>query len=121
MSNYVLETKGLGISFGGLKAVSDVNLKIKKGEIYGLIGPNGAGKTTILRSIIRQLEPLGGVAYLDGQDVQKLSGQSVRSVCECRQLACGQKCRSGYSVESQVNRECVLVGVLQQDRLGPSP
>ena len=47
MADYVLETKNLGISFGGLKAVQDVNLKIKKGQIYGLIGPNGAGKTTV--------------------------------------------------------------------------
>ena len=46
-SDYVLETKDLGISFGGLKAAQNVNLKIKKNEIYGLIGPNGAGKTTI--------------------------------------------------------------------------
>ena len=46
MSEYVLETRDLGISFGGLKAVQNVNLKIKKNEIYGLIGPNGAGKTT---------------------------------------------------------------------------
>ena len=47
MSDIVLQTKDLGISFGGLKAVSGVNLQIEKGEIYGLIGPNGAGKTTI--------------------------------------------------------------------------
>ena len=47
MADYVLETKNLGISFGGLKAVQDVNLKIKKGQIYGLIGPNGAGKTSV--------------------------------------------------------------------------
>ena len=38
MSEFVLETKELGISFGGLKAVNDVNLKIKQGEIYGLVG-----------------------------------------------------------------------------------
>ena len=52
MADYVLETKNLGISFGGLKAVQDVNLKIKKGQIYGLIGPNGAGKTTLFRLIM---------------------------------------------------------------------
>ena len=43
----VLKTEHLSISFGGLKAVNDVNLEIKKGELYGLIGPNGAGKTTV--------------------------------------------------------------------------
>ena len=39
----VLETKGLGISFGGLKANNDVNIVINPGELIGLIGPNGAG------------------------------------------------------------------------------
>ena len=43
MSEFVLETRNLGISFGGLRAVSQVDLQIKKGEIYGLIGPNRAG------------------------------------------------------------------------------
>ena len=46
MAEYILETKNLGISFGGLKAAQDVNIRIKKNQIYGLIGPNGAGKTT---------------------------------------------------------------------------
>ena len=41
MSEYVLETQNLGISFGGLKAVQNANIKIKKGQIYGMIGPNG--------------------------------------------------------------------------------
>ena len=44
----VLETRKLGISFGGLKAVSDFNIKIYPGELVGLIGPNGAGKTRSL-------------------------------------------------------------------------
>ena len=48
METFVLETKNLGISFGGLKAVQDVNLQVKKNQIYGLIGPNGAGKTTLM-------------------------------------------------------------------------
>ena len=51
MSEIVLETKNLGISFGGRKAVQDVNLKIEKNELYGLIGPNGAGKTTVFNML----------------------------------------------------------------------
>ena len=43
----LLEVKNLGISFGGLRAVDGLNLRIEKGTLYGLIGPNGAGKTTV--------------------------------------------------------------------------
>lgn len=43
----LLETKNLGISFGGLRAVNAFDISVEKGQLYGLIGPNGAGKTTI--------------------------------------------------------------------------
>ena len=69
MADYVLETKNLGISFGGLKAVQDVNLKIKKGQIYGLIGPNGAGKTTVFNLLTGVYKPDEGKILLDGVDI----------------------------------------------------
>ena len=47
----LLEAKNLGISFGGLRAVDDFNIKIEKGSLYGLIGPNGAGKTTVFNPV----------------------------------------------------------------------
>ena len=50
----LLEAKNLGISFGGLRAVDDFNIKIEKGSLYGLIGPNGAGKTTVFNLISPQ-------------------------------------------------------------------
>ena len=43
----ILKAEHLGITFGGLKAVSNFNMTINKGELIGLIGPNGAGKTTV--------------------------------------------------------------------------
>ena len=51
----VLKTEHLCIQFGGLRAVDDVNLEIRKGELYGLIGPNGAGKTTLVKFHIHLL------------------------------------------------------------------
>ena len=47
----LLEVSNLGIAFGGLQAVSQLDLKIEKGHLYGLIGPNGAGKTTVFNML----------------------------------------------------------------------
>ena len=72
MADYVLETKDLGISFGGLKAAQNVNLKIKKNEIYGLIGPNGAGKTTVFNMLTGVYLPTYGTFYLNGEELKGL-------------------------------------------------
>ena len=63
----VLETRKLGISFGGLKAVNDFNIKIYPGELVGLIGPNGAGKTTVFNLLTGVYVPTEGTVILDGQ------------------------------------------------------
>ena len=70
MSEYVLKTENLGISFGGLKAVDGCNLQIKKNQIYGLIGPNGAGKTTVFNMLTGVYQPTTGTFYLNGEDLK---------------------------------------------------
>ena len=77
MSEYLLETKNLGISFGGLKAAQDVNIRIKKNQIYGLIGPNGAGKTTIFNLLTGVYKPTTGTFYLDGDELRGLSQEKI--------------------------------------------
>lgn len=77
MAEYVLETKNLGISFGGLKAAQDVNLKIKKNEIYGLIGPNGAGKTTVFNMLTGVYLPTTGTFYLNGEELRGNSQEKI--------------------------------------------
>ena len=62
----VLETRKLGISFGGLKAVNDFNIKIYEGELIGLIGPNGAGKTTVFNLLTGVYVPTEGTVMLNG-------------------------------------------------------
>ncbi|MBQ2392185.1 MAG: ABC transporter ATP-binding protein, partial [Clostridia bacterium] len=69
MSDIVLQTKDLGITFGGLKAVQNVNLTIKKNQLYGLVGPNGAGKTTVFNLITGVYRPTSGTFYLDGEEL----------------------------------------------------
>ena len=62
----ILETRKLGITFGGLVAVSDFNIKIFKGELVGLIGPNGAGKTTLFNMLTGVYKPTEGSVLLEG-------------------------------------------------------
>ena len=77
MAEYILETKNLGISFGGLKAAQDVNIRIKKNQIYGLIGPNGAGKTTIFNLLTGVYKPTSGTFCLDGEELKGLSQEKI--------------------------------------------
>ena len=77
MSDYVLETKNLGISFGGLKAAQNINLKIKKNEIYGLIGPNGAGKTTVFNMLTGVYQPTTGTFYLNGEELKGNTQETI--------------------------------------------
>jgi len=65
----LLEVNNLGISFGGLRAVDDFNLKIEKGTLYGLIGPNGAGKTTVFNLLTGVYKPSEGIITLDGKNI----------------------------------------------------
>ena len=62
----ILETRKLGITFGGLVAVSDFNIEVFKGELVGLIGPNGAGKTTVFNMLTGVYKPTEGSVLLDG-------------------------------------------------------
>jgi len=68
----LLETRGLSKSFGGLKAVSDVDFRIEKGEVRAVIGPNGAGKTTFVSLISGRVAPSAGTILFEGADVTDL-------------------------------------------------
>ncbi len=68
----LLEVKNLTISFGGLRAVDDFNLSIKKGQLYGLIGPNGAGKTTVFNLLTGVYKPDEGIVRLEDKDITGL-------------------------------------------------
>ncbi|MCD8368181.1 MAG: ABC transporter ATP-binding protein [Clostridiales bacterium] len=75
----VLETRRLGVTFGGLHAVQDFNLSIYSGELVGLIGPNGAGKTTVFNLLTGVYVPTEGTVLLDGVP---LNGKKVHQFVE---------------------------------------
>lgn len=69
----VLTLNNVGIQFGGLKAVDNINLEIKEGELFGLIGPNGAGKTTCFNMITGVYKPTEGEIKLNGEVINGVS------------------------------------------------
>ncbi len=65
----ILEVKNVGKRFGGLQALSDVNLSVKENTVHAIIGPNGAGKSTLLNCLVGKLIPDSGSVMFDGQSV----------------------------------------------------
>ena len=70
-SEFILECHGVGKTYGGLKAVSDVNIAARRGEILGIIGPNGAGKTTLFNIISGHVGSTTGAIVFNGADVTR--------------------------------------------------
>ncbi len=68
----LLVTEQVTVKFGGNRALSDVDLEVRQGEITGLIGPNGAGKTTLFNAITGLLTPTAGRILFAGHDVSRL-------------------------------------------------
>ena len=77
MSDVVLDVKDLTIVFGGLHAVQDLTMQVKKKQIYGLVGPNGAGKTTVFNMLTGVYMPTSGTFSLDGE---VLNGKSQETI-----------------------------------------
>jgi len=75
----VLQTDKTTIRFGGLCAVNELDMAVRKGEIYGLIGPNGAGKTTIFNLLTGVYQPTSGTIHFNGQRIDGLRPYQIAS------------------------------------------
>jgi ABC-2 type transport system ATP-binding protein len=67
--SFAVAVENVSKSFGGVKALDGVTLRVKQGEIYGLLGPNGAGKTTLIRAIVGLIAPSGGTVTVLGKRI----------------------------------------------------
>ncbi|MGI9862570.1 ABC transporter ATP-binding protein [Moorella naiadis] len=76
---YLLQVKGLYKSFGGIKAINNVSLKVQEGEIVGLIGPNGSGKSTFVNLVCGLYHPDAGQVLLKGNEVTGLDAATIAS------------------------------------------
>jgi branched-chain amino acid transport system ATP-binding protein len=75
--DYILETSALTKEFAGFVAVSDVNLRVRRGHIHALIGPNGAGKTTCFNLLSKFLQPSAGQIRYNGRDITAMKPADI--------------------------------------------
>ena len=89
MTPWVLETRNLSKEFKGFLAVSDVNLRIRQGDIHALIGPNGAGKTTVFNLLTKFLTPSAGSILFKGVDItrEKPADIALRGIIRSFQIS----------------------------------
>lgn len=80
MSEYVLETEHLTKDYGKGRGVFDINLSVKKGEVFGFVGTNGSGKTTTIRNLMGFIRPDKGRTVVNGMDSWKYSAEIMENV-----------------------------------------
>jgi ABC-2 type transport system ATP-binding protein len=97
----VIEAEGLVRNFGAQRAVDHLDLRVDRGEIFGMLGPNGAGKTTTIRMLTTLLAPHAGTARVCGFDVMRQPGEVRRRIGHVMQLVAWRGMLTG--------RECVEI------------
>jgi ABC-2 type transport system ATP-binding protein len=80
MIDHAIHTEGLTKHFGDVRALVDLDLDIRSGEIFGFLGPNGAGKTTTIRTILDEIHPTAGRASILGMDTHEQSVEIRRHI-----------------------------------------
>lgn len=80
MGSYLVETNGLVKDFKNFKAVKGIDLKVKKGTIYGFLGPNGAGKSTTIRMLLGLIKPTSGEVKVLGKNIETEREEILRNV-----------------------------------------
>jgi branched-chain amino acid transport system ATP-binding protein len=111
----LLETRGLSKTFGGLKAVQNVDLRIEANRIVSVIGPNGAGKTTFFNCLSGIYRPEGGSILLEGRDI---TGRAPHQVCKLGMSRTFQNIRLFPEMSVLEN---VLVAQFQHRSISPLP
>ena len=111
----LLETRGLSKTFGGLKAVQEVCLRVEANRIVSVIGPNGAGKTTFFNCLSGIYRPDGGAILLEGRDI---TGRPPHQVCKLGMARTFQNIRLFPEMSVLEN---VLVAQFQHRSISPLP
>lgn len=108
--SYILQTSRLTKTIGGKELVRDVDIHVKKGEIYGFLGPNGAGKTTIMKMIMNLWKPTAGTIELFGKPLAPQSYEVMRRIGSIIEFPTFYEHMSG---EENLRMHCEYMGYYQ--------
>ena len=117
---HIIETKNLTKKYNGFFAVKNLNLKIRKGEVFGFLGPNGAGKTTSIKMLTGILKPTKGEILINGKNVSSTIKEKIglcpQDIVIWDSLTCEENLRligEMYSVPKNVlNERLFIAGVV---------
>jgi branched-chain amino acid transport system ATP-binding protein len=76
-NNVILAAEGIGLRFGGIEALADIDIDVRQGEIFAIIGPNGAGKTSFMNCINGFYRPQNGSIYFEGNEITHLPSHRI--------------------------------------------
>ena len=116
-SDALLALEGVTMMFGGLKAVSELDLEVRAGELVGLIGPNGAGKTTVFNAITGVYAPTAGRIRFEGRPIQGLKPHAIahRGITRTFQnirLFSSRNCRDNVCIAAHQHARAGLLAAL---------
>ena len=92
-TEYILDIRDLVAQYGDVRVLHDINLKIRKGEIFVVIGGSGCGKTTLLKHMTGLIRPVSGSVWFEGKDITRMNEDELALV----QRNIGIQCRSSSS------------------------
>ena len=111
---YILQTNNLTKTIGGKDLVKNVNLHIKKGEIYGFLGPNGAGKTTVMKMITNLWKPTGGNIEIFGETLTPQSYEVLKRMGSIIEFPTFYNHMTGYE---NLRLHCEYMGYYKHDSI----
>lgn len=112
--DYIMETRNVSKSYKGKTAVDNVNIHVKRGDIYGFVGPNGAGKSTIMKMLLNLTPPDAGEIYLFGEKVNGRNYEYLKRIGSIIESPCFYE---GISARQNLELHCDYMGYHNRERI----
>ncbi len=104
--NTILRARGLGKHFGGLAAIEDIHIEVKRGSITGIIGPNGSGKTTLFNVITGYLRASKGEVFYEGETISRMMPFAIVNKGIARTFQVPQCCKQ-LTIRENIHLACI--------------